>query len=183
MGNRFPRVQVETFPQAWPHPTLAFLHDYWQGKRGARKLPSRRDIVPLELKEYLGWVVLIDVMPGMTDFKYRLIGTLVTQYFRTDSTGLTPAEAWAPQGRDAVHDIYKLLRAVAGKQLVLRLHGDADWYADGREPFDSLYLPLSDDGENVDRILHAFVFDKPDVLMARAIARVTGELPARPRGM
>ena len=57
---------------------------------------------------------------------------------------------------------------------MLRAHGDTDWNTIGLENFDCLYLPLSDDGETVNVVLHAFVFDEPEVLLARQIARANG---------
>ncbi|MBI1330548.1 MAG: PAS domain-containing protein [Alphaproteobacteria bacterium] len=171
MGNRFARVRLEAFPQSLEHPTLAFLHEYWHRKRGQRVMPSRKDIIPSEIKEHLGWVIMIDVLPGMTDFRYRLIGTLVTQYFGWDATGKTISEAWDKQSREAVNNVYKLLRSISESRMVMSVSGDTDWGDIGLEPFQSIYLPLSDDGENVDRILHAFVFNEAEVLLARQIAR------------
>ena len=42
------------------------------------------------------------------------------------------------------------------------------------EEFEAIYLPLSDDGQTVTHILHAFVCDRDRMLMARQIARLNG---------
>jgi hypothetical protein len=174
MTKRFPNVRFETNPQHLDHPTLAFLRDYWERKRGGRSMPSRADIKPSELKDHLGWIIMVDVLPDAADFRYRLIGTLVTQYFGGDATGKTVSEAWAPQGEEGVQGTLAIFRYIVEKKVVLRAHGDTDWNTIGLENFDCLYLPLSDDGETVNVVLHAFVFDEPEVLLARQIARANG---------
>jgi len=162
----------EIAPTKFKHPTLSFLHAYWDGKRGARLMPARADIKPAELKDHLGWISMLDVLPG--DFRYRLIGTLVARYFGWDATGKTITEAWERQGRDAVDGVHAILNAVVKQKFVLRSYGEADWSTIGLEKFDSIYLPLSDDGETINVILHMFVFDRPEVLMAREIAKANG---------
>src|SRR5690606_40981648 len=50
-------------------------------KRGDRIMPARADMDPLELRDYLGWIVIVDVLDGGSDFYYRLVGTKVAHYF------------------------------------------------------------------------------------------------------
>jgi hypothetical protein len=165
---------AEYNPTKFDHPTLAAIYNYWNEKRGLRKMPPRADIRPSELKEHLGWVIMADVLPGAEEFRYRLIGTLVTQYFLAETTGKTVSEAFARMN-DSVRDaVLAVMRVVARDGVPFRASGDANAFAVGFEEFDALFLPLSDDGETVNVILHAFVFDRPDVLMARQIAKSNG---------
>lgn len=165
---------TEIDPQTFTHPTCAFLRAYWESKRRDRAMPSRADISPAGLKEHLGWVMILDVMPGARDFRYKLIGTLVTQYFSGDSTGKTVMEAFAPNGESVAKSVNAVFRKVARDRCVVRSAGDANWLSEGMEEFEAIYLPLSDDGENVSHILHAFVCDRDRMLMARQIARLNG---------
>jgi hypothetical protein len=165
---------TEIDPQAFAHPVCAFLRAYWESKRRGRVMPARADISPMQLKEHLGWVMILDVMPGARDFRYRLIGTLVTQYFSGDSTGKTVMEAFAPNGEAVAKSVNSVFRKVARDRCVVRSAGDANWLAEGMEEFEAIYLPLSDDGESVSHILHAFVCDRDKMLMARQIARLNG---------
>jgi hypothetical protein len=167
-------VATEIDPSVLEHPTLAFLHDYWNAKRGDRAMPSRGDLRASDLKEHLGWVLLMDVMPGALDFRYRLIGTLVTQYWLKDSTGKTVNEAFEESGPMVQKAVLSVFRKCARDKCVVRSYGDAGWLPGGFERFDSIYMPLSDDGETVNHLLHAFVFDKPEVMLARQIARMNG---------
>lgn len=162
----------EIAPTKFKHPTLSFLHAYWDGKRGARLMPARADIKPAELKDHLGWISMLDVLPG--DFRYRLIGTLVTEYFFWDATGKTVSEAFATQPARLRDAVLATFRCVVDNRAPLRAYGDAGWAGKGLEECEALYLPLSDDGQTVNVILHAFVFDQKKVLMARTIARANG---------
>ena len=166
------------------HPTIAFLRAYWEQKRGARAMPSRADMAPSDLREHLPWIVLLDVLPGLEDFRYRLVGTLVAQYFLADGTGRTVTECFTPQTpepeRQAVLAHY---RKVARERRVIAFSGKVRAIGPRSEPFQAIFLPLSDDGETVNVILQAFVFDRDEVLMARAVARSNGgELPPVPSG-
>jgi hypothetical protein len=86
---------LEQNPGRIDNPVLQFFLHYWNEKRGARSMPSRADIVPREIKPYLGWVCLLDALPGCTDFRYRLVGSFVAEYFLGDGTGRTVNEAFA----------------------------------------------------------------------------------------
>ncbi len=171
-------------PTRFDHPTCVFLHDFWQQKRGGRPMPARADISPAQLKHHLGWVTVLDVLPGGRDFRYRLIGTLVTQYFSSDWTGKTVLEAFAINGEEIAKTVNATFRKVARDKVVMRTAGDAGWLIEGMEEFEAIYLPLSDDGENVTHILHAFVCDRDKMLLARQIVRVHGgglRVPPPPR--
>jgi hypothetical protein len=169
---------IETVAQENPtqfvHPTCVFLRAWWESRRGSRAMPSRADISPSQLKDHLGWVMILDVLPGARDFRYRLIGTLVTQYFSSDSTGRTVMEAFEASGEAVAKSVNSVFRKVARDKCVMRTAGDAGWLAEGMEEFEAIYLPLSDDGETVTHILHAFVCDRDRMLMARQIARLNG---------
>ena len=174
MAAKLKGVTVHIAPSHIAHPTLAFLYNYWNTKRGTRALPSRSDIKPSELREHLGWIMIVEALPDLSEFRYRLVGTLVAQYFQSDSTGKTVAQMFAASGEAAIRAVQSTFRKTARDKVVIRCYGDAKWVGPHFEDFDSIFLPLSDDGETVNMILHAFVFDKGDVLLARQIASANG---------
>lgn len=174
MAQQVLETVAQENPSHFEHPTCVFLRAYWEQKRGARAMPARSDISPAQLKDHLGWVMILDVLPGARDFRYRLIGTLVTQYFSSDGTGKTVMEAFAPNGEAVAKSVNSIFRKVARDKCVMRTAGDANWLSEGMEEFEAIYLPLSDDGENVTHILHAFVCDRSKMLMARQIAKMNG---------
>lgn len=57
------------------HPLLQRLLQLWDVKRGQRPMPVRADFDVLELKDWLGNLVLVDVLEGATEFRYRLYGS------------------------------------------------------------------------------------------------------------
>lgn len=153
-------IETEVDPRRLAHPTLAFLRAYWDEKRGSRPMPSRADIDPQEMKEHLGWIVLIDVLPHLVDFRFRLVGTRVTTYFLRDSTGKTFTECYAPFGLAVVNGMLAVHRKVARDCVPLRVFGSAGWLGDRVPDFDTLLLPLSDDCITANMLISAFTFDR-----------------------
>lgn len=168
MSARLAGIKNEIDPQTLQHPVLAFLKSYWDSKRAGRLMPARADIRPSDMKEHLGWIVLLDVMPGCSDFRYRTIGSRVTQYFLSDSTGKTITEAFQAYGDAAVRGVLWVHRKAAQDKIPVRAYGGAGWLGRSFLDFDSLFLPLSDDGATTNMVLSAFTFDIARVLNARA---------------
>lgn len=172
MMDRVERAMAEVSPVHLAHPTLAAIKAYWDAKRGDRPMPSRADISPSDLKEHLGWICMLDALPDYADFRYRLVGTKVTRYFRVESTGKTISEAFSLFGEGAVKGVLAIHRKVARDRVPLRAHGDAGWLGAAHQNFDALYLPLSNDGVSCNMILNAFTFD-----YARVVAKSDSALP------
>lgn len=171
---------VETDPAQIAHPALAFLLNYWNAKRGDRLMPKRSEIHASEIKQYLPWIFIVEAVPEQNDYRYRLIGTLVTQYFQLDATGKTVREAFGPAGEAVVQNVLYSYDRVMAERKPLRVGGKMNWMEGNFEEFDSLYLPLSDDGENANVFLGAFVFDEHRVLSARQVAKEQGgRIPER----
>lgn len=167
MPRRLSGVFTEINPAYIANPILAFLKDYWDKKRDGRPMPSRADINPAEMKPHLGWVVLVDVLPDFSDFRYRTIGTNVTRYILADATGKTVGEVFTPYGEAAMNGNLATYRKCARDKAIVYAHGPAEWMKAEFLDFESLYLPLSDDGETANMVLSAVVFDmaaplKPD---------------------
>jgi hypothetical protein len=161
-------ISIDIDPQHLEHPALKFLKAYWEDKRSTRAMPARADINPADMKEHLGWIMLLDVLPDFADFRFRTIGTRVTQYFLADSTGKTVSEAFGSYGEDIVGDVLAVFRKAAEEKLVVRAHGGAGWLGRSFLDFDALFLPLSDDGVTANMVLGAFTFDVSKLLQSRA---------------
>lgn len=167
---RLERAHTTIDPQDIDNPTLAAVHAYWLAKRGDRAVPSRADINPVELREHLGWIMMIEVLEDFAEFRYRLIGTKVTRYFLANGTGRTVSETYGRFGATAVKGVKAVYRKSARDRVVVRVQGEADWISDGEEEnqrfphFDCLYLPLSDDGKTCNILMAVFTFDYADVV-------------------
>lgn len=66
--------------------TLRALYGYWAGKRAGRALPDRADIDPIEMKPWLGNLMLVERIDD-GDYLYRLYGSTFVNQFKVDMTG------------------------------------------------------------------------------------------------
>lgn len=89
-------------------PRLAALYTYWDGKRAGRPMPTRADLDPVEMRAWLGNLVLIDVTSDGR-FVYRLYGTKFVDSFGLDMTGCNVDEL-PPEQRDRVRSDYEAVR-------------------------------------------------------------------------
>ncbi|WP_422369284.1 PAS domain-containing protein [Pelagibius sp.] len=141
---------------------LRGLYDYWAGKRGDRRWPSRDDILPSEIPALLPYIVLADVLEGSASeegaqFRLRLVGTDVA--FGVDPTGLLLHEA-VPAGAYGDHITALFRRGAAGPgALYSRTRYD---YADvtGPRSIARLFMPLSGDGETIDKLMAGQMRDR-----------------------
>ena len=124
-------------------------HAYWQEKCAGRRMPSRSDIDPSEIKQYLPHITLVDVVDDERRYVYRLVGTKEVELRGYDPTGRSVTDAFfAVSAENAVqnYDMARNMRApfyVADPfQAVDRFIGEED-----------LFLPLSNDGETVNMIM------------------------------
>lgn len=83
------------FGLAFESRDLAALTDYWRSKRRGDAFPARADIVPGEIRSLLPAVMIVEVVEGGRDFRYRLVGTALARTVRTDPTGLLMSETTA----------------------------------------------------------------------------------------
>lgn len=66
---------------------LRRLYEYWRQKRGARPMPARRDMDPLDLRFVLGDIALVEVLRDPLRYRFRLDGTRQVERFGVDMTG------------------------------------------------------------------------------------------------
>jgi hypothetical protein len=129
-------------------PRLRGLWAYWAGKRNGAALPGRAAINPLEMRAWLGNLLLMDVVEAGLDFRYRLHGTQLVQLFGADLTGRLV-------GSLPVRDVDRLL---AEGRLVV---GSRDWHyteetvvAEKQHiAIAKLILPLAANARDVDMLI------------------------------
>ena len=68
-------------------PSLHTLYDLWETRRQGRRVPARQDIDVLELRPWLGWLTVMDMIDDGTDFIYRVFGTSQAAQIGVDLTG------------------------------------------------------------------------------------------------
>jgi len=131
---------------------------YWQSKLDGRSMPSRKDIEPTEIPELLANIVLVDVSHDPLDFRYRLIGTAIVERIAFDYTGKRFVELDHQQPGSRVWET--ALRICNEREPIISdipYVGPDQWVRGYRD----LYLPLSDDGEQVNMIMGVVEFLDP----------------------
>jgi hypothetical protein len=131
---------------------------YWQAKHRQRALPMRQDIDPLELKEHLGSLNIIECLPGLTDFRYRLIGTMIAEAYGRDSTGKTVRELYSVEDPEYCEFLLGIYREVATRQLIARIRANLRPVNKNYRSADSLLLPLDGGEGSVTAILNEVLF-------------------------
>ena len=145
-------------------PVLLALYHCWGTWRGNRRYPRRQDVDPAGMPGLLENVMLIDVErpaaePGEAArpvFRYRLIGTGVTFSAGYDLTGSSFDALPDPAFRAFCQTLFE-------HALVLGEPVSADGsrtLAGQRWSFDSILLPLSEDGRTIGTFLAALVYPK-----------------------
>jgi hypothetical protein len=138
----------------WCNHRTATLYHYWESRRGGRLMPRRADIDPLEMRNWLGRMALIDVTSandnGGARFRYRLVGTALTELRGSDPTGLAVEAAWPAEDAEIVLAAY---RQVVAQKAPVFCHPARQLRRDQEPSIGVMLLPLSSDGETVDLIL------------------------------
>jgi hypothetical protein len=143
-------------------PGFRMLFDYWAGKRAGRLMPSRGDIDAVELPVSL-WpqITLLDVVRNGDDlrFRYRRVGAAFVDAMGRDPTGRFIDETLTTRGRYQEYVISIYREIVAARQA---MYSENTFWSDGAaQPHrwtQRLALPLSSDGETVDVVLAAHLF-------------------------
>lgn len=118
-------------------------------------MPARRDIVPSEIKDILPLIQLYDMLDGAAAYRVRLLGTEVAQAFEQSPTGQV-------FDHTSTHPLVIRMLAVFEQVVKQRkpLIARADRTAiDKRSfaPIESAFLPLSENGIDVNVVLAATV--------------------------
>ncbi len=123
---------------------------HWSSLAAGSRLPGHRQVNPLDLRPALGYVLLLEVVAGGQDFRYRLFGSTIVNVSGFDMTGKLlsehPASAYVAEfslavGRAAVHrgePIYTIRHPVGAKDTSL---------------WERLVLPLADEDDSVARLM------------------------------
>ncbi len=134
---------------------------YWESRHLGRPAPLKIDIDPAAIRDLLPYVVIAEIEEPFR-VRYRLVGTRVVEFNRLDFTGAYLDEMrWDSTGRYS-----RAYRAVAATSRPY--YGVDCWPLAGSQLGRSevVILPLSTDGERVDRclVLEDFLFSHHDLI-------------------
>ena len=130
-------------------PLLRDCHDYWLHLKAGAILPSRQQFKPGDLPQHLPHITLIEVIDHGEDFLYRLIGTKIDEAMGVNYTGMLLSEIPNKDSRTLRFTNYRL--CVKERKPVYTA-GSLTYYDKDFRHYQTLLMPFSDDGENVDII-------------------------------
>lgn len=133
-----------------PVAPLRFLNDYWRDLPKTCGLPQARAVDPLAMKPALGHIMLLDVLDGGADFRYRVYGSRIAQHSGFDMTGKRTSEIdtskYVP-----VFFLCMYRAAMIRREAVYTRHNPPARVS--VRTWDRLLLPLAGDDGSVRRVL------------------------------
>ena len=129
---------------------LREIRDYWASKCGDRAMPRRADIDPLDLPpQHMPFLSILEVLPDRQDFRFRVIGTGITERLGRDSTGKTVREVYATADHETREWMLETYQAVVTHKRPVLKRGTLRMVQKEFVDFEAVHLPLSEDGERV----------------------------------
>jgi hypothetical protein len=153
----FEGTDVVVFPDREDlNPELAPLHDYWRQTCGGAVPVPKGLVDPVRLSaKILPRFAIIEVLRDPPDFRYRLIGTALTQFFSRDNTGKRFSEISYPSPHG--EELKRYFGMIARDNVVVYRETKAAWANRDYVTIASFFLPGTSDGERTDLIFGAVV--------------------------
>jgi hypothetical protein len=150
------------FPTEARDPRFRAFFDYWVSKTPPGFLPGRQHIDPLEMKRFLPYILIFDVLSeaGRYRFRYRLIGTHVIELHGFSRIGDFVEDYAHPSHYERV--FYPEMVSVIEQR---RPHFAVRKTPVNQENFTGyhrLKLPLATNGETVNMIIGLHIGVRPD---------------------
>ena len=153
MDSPTPSQRIVETADAITSERLKSLFAYWTRLRGGRFAPPRSELKPAQMREQLGWLWLMDVVDGGHDFRFRMGGDRVIQFFgrRLAGTTLRALQPASPAFYGRFFDLVSL--ATNNGKPVLGGPTQTAYEPRAFLEVEALILPLSDDGKMVTGLL------------------------------
>jgi len=126
------------------------IYQYWNAKRGTRKMPARRDIDPVDMKAWLAGIQLINVFHNPRRLIYRLVGQVDVEFRGYNPTGRSVEECGVgPTLADCLQN-YEIVLSQRTFVFDFAEHKNASGLLLTQE---CILLPLSDDNDMVNMVM------------------------------
>jgi hypothetical protein len=147
--------------ELFDHAALSALFRYWEKKRGARKMPARHDIDPIEMdRRLLPHLMLCEVSANGNIVRFRLVGTSLAKRLGFDPTGQRLSDL--PRA-DYFDFLGSLVRRVYLEGVALYGESAFYWASRGRLDARHLLLPLSAGGSEAAIVLIGTAYSSDEV--------------------
>jgi hypothetical protein len=157
-GVRMEGLHIHDRPEIPGDNGFGDLAEYWNIARGHRDVPRRSDIDPIDLKPHLGSLFITEEVPERCDFRFRLIGTHLTERYGVELTGLTMRQSFFDVDQKFCEAAIASMSRTLEEGVVFRGRG-AIFSARGFQmKFEVLQLPLSSDGHRTDMVLGKWAY-------------------------
>jgi hypothetical protein len=149
-------VSTNWHPDQLSAARLRQAYAYWNGKRGVRGMPARTEIDPIDMRGFLPYVMLVDVLDPL-DFRYRLIGTEVRNISHRDYTGMRFSDIPGKGPGSVVwSNCQHVVQTMAPFSRTPPYVGPQSYL----QKCENLLLPLSSDGASVTTIMQVISFER-----------------------
>ena len=98
LGMPTPRIIWSPKVEELEQTQLQFLLTYWRGLQDDAGQVKVGRIDALDMRPALGYLMLLDVLDGGADFRYRVYGSIIAQHSNFDMTGRRLSELRPDQG-------------------------------------------------------------------------------------
>ena len=133
------------------HPTTVALYEYWLEVCGDRRMPLRSDIDPVTIpRAALPGISLVEVVQDERRYVYRLVGTGDVEVRGNDPTGKSVLYGFfGPSAEDALACYDRVVATRAPLLDPMPFTAPSGKFVEE----ETLFLPLSEDGTSVSKIL------------------------------
>ncbi|MBX3490831.1 PAS domain-containing protein [Parvibaculum sp.] len=138
-------------------PMTKFMLDYWTLKKGDRPMPALADLNLADFARYAPKILIVQVDRDPFELTFRLVGEDVIANFGFNPKGrsLLSLNEELPGLGTLLHEFFKW---VVTARRAVGAGGTQDLVDRSYNNYEAIYLPLSSDGEHVDRIIAATVY-------------------------
>jgi hypothetical protein len=127
------------------------LYEYWNGLRGSRSAPDRKDIDPTRIRGALANTFILE-LNAEDEFDFRLAGSHLCSAYCRELKGRSFSRLWHARDRDAVET---LIRAVTEDHAVALVTFQGMTGNGDKAGFETVLLPVRHNGTTRTRLLGA----------------------------
>jgi hypothetical protein len=128
------------------------LYAYWNGLRGKRSAPERKDVDPAAIRGVLADTFVLD-FDASRGFPFRIAGSRSNALFLRELRGFSFLELWRDADR---HDLESILHCVADEAQAFLIGAEAGPSGHDAVDIEVIFLPLRHHGLTHSRVLGGF---------------------------